>query len=490
MAARKSPVLHLKSHGLVDPEDDRPIELAIYDPLLPCRNFLIDHKVAVLGRTSLTSEFLLRLVKAIPGISEEDAAAFFGFNMRETSFVFGEAEAPGYVERRDGRPWLTAVGDGLFRDGSSEPEIFAVEPRRRQVGFDLISLAPERPRFLTEFELGLPELAIVDEEAAGSAAARIPHAFRRFFLEIADRRERSKGEKKDLYSVDPVAPKNRFLSTVRTLVSAQASYPSSEESDLILWRPEHEQTDRPEIVSAVATFVDGLKQSRSEGDAEAYNMLLSLAPEFLKEFTRRDGLAVERYYREAITRAGDVRADRMTTPIVGSLLLSENRKRLRDVLDYGARQHSDMPRFLLWLVPQVLSWNATTLLDETIAGIRTRWNAQSADGQTAALKSICLTASRPPRYIKKAFELVGTNDYRRFPGPLEILLVPQVAVAAIVHAPIGSPRGFAVPLGLVSFDRAVLRRAEQYVLDNLSAYLANDSLYREVAEALSGQSSK
>ena len=59
----KKPVLHLKSHGLVDPEDDRPIELAIYDVLLPCRNFLIDHKVAVLGRTSLTTEFLLQLVK-------------------------------------------------------------------------------------------------------------------------------------------------------------------------------------------------------------------------------------------------------------------------------------------------------------------------------------------------------------------------------------------------------------------------------------------
>lgn len=66
MAVRKNPVLHLKGHGLVDPEDDRPIELAVYDVLLPCRNFLIDHKVAVLGRTSLTTEFLLRFVKAVP----------------------------------------------------------------------------------------------------------------------------------------------------------------------------------------------------------------------------------------------------------------------------------------------------------------------------------------------------------------------------------------------------------------------------------------
>jgi hypothetical protein len=49
------------------------------------------------GRTSLTTEFLLRLVKAVPGISQEGAAAFFRFNLREASFVLAEAEEPGFV---------------------------------------------------------------------------------------------------------------------------------------------------------------------------------------------------------------------------------------------------------------------------------------------------------------------------------------------------------------------------------------------------------
>jgi len=484
MAIQKRPLLHLKSPGLVEPEADRSVDLAIYDALLPCRNFLIDHKVAVLGRTSLTTEFLLRLLKAVPGVSEEDAAAFFGFDAREMSFVLAEAEIPGFIERRDGRLWLAAAGEGLFRDGAGEPEIFAVESRRQKVGFDLISLAPERPRYLSEFERGLPELTIVDEETAGSAAARIPHAFRRYFFEISDRRGREKVEKKELYSVDPVTSKDRFLSTVRVVVRAQASYPSSEECDLVQWRPEHEQADRPEIVSAVASFVDGLKKSRGEGDTDAYNLLLSLAPEFLKDFARRDGLAIARYYREAIARTGDVRADRRTAPIVGSLLLPENRKRLFDVLEYGSHQRTGMPPFIVWLTPQVPSWNATTLLSDTVAGIRTRWKVQHEDGETEAPRSVCLTAPRPPRYIEKAFEIVLGSDVRHFPGPLEILIVPEVAVAAMVHAPIEAPRGFAVPLGFVSFEAAVVRRAEQYMLDNVSAYVTDDGLYRELAAAL------
>lgn len=489
MAIRKQPRLHLKGQGLVAPEDDRSIELAVYDVLLPCRMFQIDHKVAVLGRTSLTTEFLLRLVKAVPGISQEDAAAFFGFNLRETSFVLAEAEAPGFVERRDGRLWLTMAGDGLFRDGSAEPEIFAVEPRRKDAGFDLLSLAPQHPRFLTEFELALPELAIVDEEAAGSAAARVPRAFRRFFSEIGDRRDR-KGEKRELYSVDPVASKNRFLSTVRTVLRAQASYPSSEESDLGLWRPDHEQADRPEIVSAVASFVDGLKQSRGDHDTQAYDTLLDLAPDFLKDFARRDGLAVERYYREAMTRAGDIRADRKTAPILGSLLLADNLKRLVDVLDYGSRTLPGPPRFLLWLAPVVPSWGATTLLDDTLTGIRARWSAgQRADETTETLQSICLTAPRPPRYMERAFNVVCTSDNRRCPGPLEILLVPHVGVAVLVHAPIGEPRGYPVPLGFVSFDESILRRTHEFLLKTIGTHFVDESLFRKVTSALSVQNS-
>lgn len=130
------------------------------------------------------------------------------------------------------------------------------------------------------------------------------------------------------------------------------------------------------------------------------------------------------------------------------------------------------------------SWNAITLLDETVAGICSRWNGPRPDGQTETVTSIRLAAPRPPRYVKKAFGRVGTSDYRRFPGPLEILLVPQVAVAVLVHASIEPPRGYAVPLGLVGFDEAVLRRVEQYMLDNLGAYLADENLCREVSYAV------
>src|SRR5262249_47159834 len=138
MKAAKQQTLRLKSSTLIDPEDDRPLELAVYDVLLPCRQFAVAHKVAELGRVSLTAEFLLRLLKSVEGIKEEDVAGFFGYDRREMAFVLSEVETNDFVIRKDGRVYLTTISQGLFRDGSAFPEIFEVDGRTDTVGFDLI----------------------------------------------------------------------------------------------------------------------------------------------------------------------------------------------------------------------------------------------------------------------------------------------------------------------------------------------------------------
>src|SRR4051812_26698928 len=119
----KLPLLRLKRDELVPADEDRQVELAIYDLLLPCRRYDIAYKVAVLGLATPTLEFLLRLVKAVPGISEDEALAFLGFSRRELEYVLEEATGPGYVERDEGRLWLTTAGDGLFTEAADGPTI-------------------------------------------------------------------------------------------------------------------------------------------------------------------------------------------------------------------------------------------------------------------------------------------------------------------------------------------------------------------------------
>ena len=202
------PILHLKNRELVPAEEDRRVDLGELHVLLPCRDYEVEYKVAELGKVSPTLEFLLRLVKAVPGISHQDTADFFGYSPREMRYVVDEALGPGYIEIVEGELWITSAGDGLFQNGDGEPAIFSVESRRRSFGFDLLSIAPQRHGHMDDLELSLPELPLADPAAAGQISARIPGRFAHFFRELLERRD--DGDRRGLYSVDRVVAADRF----------------------------------------------------------------------------------------------------------------------------------------------------------------------------------------------------------------------------------------------------------------------------------------
>ncbi|VAW74107.1 hypothetical protein MNBD_GAMMA13-308 [hydrothermal vent metagenome] len=485
MKTIKRPTLGIRNKGLIDPDNDRPLELGVYDVLLPCRKFSISHKVAEVGRVSLTTEFLVRLLKSIDGMKEDDVASFFGYDLREISFVLSEAETNDFVNRKDGRIYLTAVGQGLFKPGSEYPEIFEVDSRQEMVGFDLIALAPEERPYLSAFERRLPELHLVDAEKVSAATRLIPSAFRKFYWEIVSRRDPTATLKRSLYSIDDVVAKDRFSSTVRISVQSTGLRPSVAEPVMSDWRPEHEQEDRTKIIEAASRFVDELKVHSRPDDGETYQILLDLAPNFLKEFTRRDGLAVERYYRDAFSRAGDIRSDRPTTPLLGSLFTRENSRRLSEVAKYGIRSDMKPAELCIWFVPQVPHWGVTKALPEILKHLKANTlSASDVDDECSSNRTIGMVAGWAPKHIEAAFDIVGTSHASRVSPSLEMLLVPNVLVAVTVNTPIGSISGHPVPIGLVSFDVQVISRAQRFILENIEYYGLSKDLIDEIRSVL------
>lgn len=485
MANTNRPLLRLKGHEIVPPEQDRRVEIGIYDVLLPCRKYEISYKVAVLGKVSPSLEFLLRLLKTVPGLSEEATTTFFGYSRAEIAYVLNEALGPGYIERKEDRLWLTTAGDALFKEGDEEPTIFSVEDRRRAIGFDLLAVAPQQPKSLDTVEQWLPELPIEDGAGTGKIAEKVGERFGRFFHELAERGDREQFQRRDLYSIDSIVPKDRFQAPVRIRVFAQASSPSLPEIDLSSWRPDHEVADRPQVEHSAALLIDDLKVTSNQLNAAAgYQVLAQLAPEFLKEFVTQSGLAVNRYWREAVGRAGEPRSDRPTIPIVGPLCLESNARRLLSVLDYGLRDKAPIPEFMLSVAPQTGSWGATTQQRDTLALLKRRVGLNQA-AEAADIKAVCLIAGKPARYVERTFDEIHSSDQAEFSPALEMLLVPRVAVAAVVHAPIGTTTGQPVALGLASFDEQVLARAQSFIADRLGRFVHDDARYKEYADALS-----
>jgi len=213
---------------------------------------------------------------------------------------------------------------------------------------------------------------------------------------------------------------------------------------------------------------------------------LDLAPNFLKEFTRRDGLAVERYYRDAFSRAGDIRSDRPTTPLLGSLFTRENSRRLFEVAKYGLRSGVKPAEVCIWFVPQVPHWGVTKALPEILQHLKSNTLAASEeDDGCSSNRTIGMFAGRAPKHIEAAFDIVGTSHASHVSPSLEMLLVPNVLVAATVNTPIGSNSGHPVPIGLVSFDAQVIACAQSFVRENIEDYALSKDLVDEIRSVLS-----
>ena len=209
-----------------------------------------------------------------------------------------------------------------------------------------------------------------------------------------------------------------------------------------------------------------------------------LAPEFLSDFVRPDGFAVERYYREAYGRAGEVRVDRPTIPLLGSLLLRSNVERFVNVLGYGMR-NARRPRHLIWLAPQAPHWGATRTLPDLLRQVALNAATPTAGEEAPPPLSICLLPGRGSPYLDEAFDRVLRTDAPMIAGRLEILLIPDTLVVSAVHAPVGMHSGLPLPLGFMSFDPKVIERTSEHVariVDGVLPTDVSDPLLRELTQ--------
>lgn len=456
--------LSLPGRGNEDTEE-REFELDFFDVLLPCRNFNLAYRFAEVGSVSLVTEFLLRLVYATDGLSEQDAAAFFGFDAREMRFALEGVEAEGYVGRANGYINLTSSGRALFQ--AEQPQIYTLQSRTSTFGFDLISLAPQDNPQLTDFERAFRELSIQDVGKVSRASVQVRDTFRKWFYELMRRSEKDSIKKASLYSIDDVSAGRRFPACVPVLLRSTSLRPSSPEADLSNWRSLQEVEDRGEIVEAVSAYVENLNVPVRRDDRDAYTVLRDIAPEFLADYSRKDGsFSVERFLNETTKRVGEFRADRPTVPVVGTLFTPSNAARLRDAFGYARKKNPAPVQRLSWLVPSV-HWGQTRALAALLSDMTAPPEGdQQAESSTVAA---ALVSGKPADHIPKAFdEVVALREDPGVPPSLEILFIPGLLSAVLVHCPVLAPRGVPVPLGIVSFDELIIQRTHAYLAGHVS----------------------
>lgn len=450
------------SRSKLSAEDGNVITtMGVYDCQLPCRNYAIQYKASILGAVTLSSEFVLRLLKSVKRIDEEDAAGFFGFDYRELSFILKELDNFGYINRKNGQVSLSSDGEALFSDKSQIPMIFEVEEKIAKVGIDLVSLSLEKWSHLSTVQMRFPELQILDQKSASDGIETAQEIFRQNFYELSGDRNVRPQDRPALYSIDSIMPTNRFPSSVRVIVGSKRKSPSTIEVTLSDWDVVEDMEERVEILRSAKEFANKLNTQKHESDAAAYDVLINTATEFLSEWTRKDGLSKQRYFQECLSRSGEVRADRETIPVVGNLFVKENLRRLLDQIKY-TNIDDNFPDNIFWLAPNIPYWGTTTSLSEIVNQLQKVFSPSEDE-----IGSVALVPEALKGHLKPAFDKIYERSSKA-PNSLEILLVPGHLCAVIVHAPLNVPRGLPVPLGYISRDSTVIERTQAVLSEYFS----------------------
>jgi len=83
---------------------------------------------------------------------------------------------------------------------------------------------------------------------------------------------------------------------------------------------------------------------------------------------------------------------------------------------------------------------------------------------------------------ERAFSEVLEINASALPSSIEILLIPGLSVAVVVHLPVQAINGHAVPLGFVSIDADVVARAEKLLQEVTSIELPAERVTEDMID--------
>lgn len=121
---------------------------------------------------------------------------------------------------------------------------------------------------------------------------------------------------------------------------------------------------------------------------------------------------------------------------------------------------------IIWIKSAVANWGFTTKFVGILDGLRHAFrDVPEGDGKLKVL----LAGETVSDAFKQACDVIVPVPSRALAPDLEVLLVPGRLCVVLAHSPVETTRGFPIPMGIVSFEPAVVRRAHELATSLLSA---------------------
>jgi hypothetical protein len=471
-------------------DEGRSIEVDSLDVRLPCRIYEVSYQLADAGRFSLTTEFLLRLLKAVDSLPENDLSGFFAFTREEMAYVVSSAERYEYVVRSGGKVRLTEKGASLFEIGSDVPSLYDVKKRSGRFAFDLVSFCPVRGKMLSNFESKLPELPTQNTEEISDASDRIGRSFKENFREALSTAGMRNIERTSLYSIDIVQARERVSALVPFSIKLKKDDWLSVEPDVIDWQPDSSPAHRHLILNSCASVVRDCSEKFSYFPSDGSDYLHECAPSIIEKYYRENRFNAAAFLKRASALAGELRSDRPTARIYGTLWTRKNFKTIMNALRYGSGSDQERNRGIIWLRSAYPFWGCSARMPDIVNELR---GDGKGTGESRGAKAVLISqeGERDSWRFKNLFDHVVKLEQGAVPRDFELLLAPGRFFAALAYVSVAPSEGWRVPLGIISFDKSLLEGAHELaadLVDNVTAHsgdnLAPNVLKRRISEML------
>lgn len=462
------------------PQDQEPPLVGTIDFLLPCRDYVVDFKVADTKRLSITLEYLLRLLKLLGRLTEEELAEFFNYSRKELEFVLSEAKERDYVAWRNGEVELNNVGRALFSSGQNIPFSLELQSFSKRVGFDLLSLGFEHRGHLSYFERSLPELEVMHTSFVEGGSKDIPAVFRKNYFDIMISDSRLERERKGLYSIDKISSGDRFSALVTVNIRLDERGVGQPDYSLAGPRADQDAASRNEIFESVSSFLGRQCRTKRETDQVSLDLFKALIEGALTTPRSQAVGKLQSPKSMAQDLLDAVNSAEGNSAFIGSPFLPEIGTQLIAAIRDGQSKRQCTSN-VAWLLPNAPAWGMTANLPSLIEGVFEEFSFLTDDGtieasqEEQALKSE-RAASSPAlewfysgsleRHTEAAFapykkvghELSISNNL------VEVLVCSDAAVLIAIHLPPTRGSAMLTPVGVISSSEKVVNLARQYLI--------------------------
>jgi hypothetical protein len=425
----------------------------------------------------LATEFALRLIRLVPGVTAEDLAAFFGFREAEIAVLVQDMLETGLVLDRDGRFELSVKGlEAVSPLG--DVELFATEEVTAQIVLDLIAFAPieeaELDKALTKC---VPDLPLPDRQRAANALSEAPGAFEYHFQEWAQR-FRKRSDDMRFRSVEDVQQIRSLSVPIAIPINYRLDEPSQTEADFSALRQVGVPNSRNPLIASLSSEIQRVVGS-NEADW-AFETLSNIDGGILNRLGLDDLSGISTWIRSIVgADTSDNHAG--TIPIFGSVVGDRARENLVEWVTSLSSQASGP---LFWLPPQLDHWGRSVAFDSLIRELR----GVLRDGITLLMRTD--NSEQDRRRIVRYFG--STGEQVRFDrcigtkistlGSLEIIVQPGAFVMALVHSP--DPRtGYPLPVGYLSTEASVVKEFAYYLGGLLHDLEASSVIWHRTTES-------